>query len=76
MDPSDHHDVQKTYKIFKHRILSYICAQPAAFSFILSLFLIAISLSFLGFYVTEKSDVPDIDAMKVTYGSLGYFWCQ
>lgn len=49
----------------RFRVLDYFVTQPAVFCFVLSLFLIAITLSALGVYVRGREHMPDLDAMKV-----------
>lgn len=50
---------------FGFRILNLIRTQPVTFCFMLSLFLIAITLAALGLYIKGKDNLPDLDAMKV-----------
>ncbi len=47
-------------------ILGYLSREPAIFCFLLSLFLIALTLITLGVYVRGKDHIPDLDAMKVS----------
>lgn len=55
--------------VLQLRVLAYIVSQPAAFLFILSLFLIALCMPFLGVFVKNSSDLPDLDSMRV------WIWC-
>ena len=51
--------------IVKLRIFKYILKQPASFIFIVSLFLIAVTLPLLGVFIASKGELPDLDAMQV-----------
>ena len=48
------------------RVIAYIARQPAPFMFILSLFLISVTLPLVGLYISKVDDLPDLDAMQVT----------
>ena len=51
--------------ILRLRVLAYIARQPAPFMFILSLFLISITLPLVGLYISRVDGLPDLDAMQV-----------
>lgn len=52
--------------ILRLRVLAYIVSQPTPFTFILSLFLIAITLPLVGLYISRTGGLPDLDAMQVS----------
>lgn len=49
----------------KQRTVEYIKNEPPAVCFLLSLFLISLTLVCLGLYVSGEKEVMDLDAMKV-----------
>ena len=51
--------------ILRLRVLAYIARPPAPFMFILSLFLISITLPLVGLYISRVDGLPDLDAMQV-----------
>ena len=57
--------VQGQQSICKIRVVDCVQNRPAVFCFVLSLFLIGITLALLGLYITERDHMPDLDAMKV-----------
>ena len=51
--------------ILRLRVVGYIVRQPTPFTFILSLFLISVTLPLVGLYISRKEGLPDLDAMQV-----------
>ena len=49
------------------RVIAYIVAQPASFLFILSLFLIALCMPPIGWYISSVDNLPDLDSMRVMF---------
>ena len=49
---------------------SYALTQPPVFGFLISLFLIAISLAALGMFVRGREHMPDLEAMQVSTSTL------
>lgn len=63
--------------ILRLRVLAYIARQPAPFMFILSLFLISITLPLVGLYISRVDGLPDLDAMQVgTHHCLSLILCS
>ncbi len=56
--------------VLRLRVLGYIVAQPAAFTFILSLFLLAVCMPAIGRHIISAHQLPDLFAMRVREGSL------
>ena len=54
--------------VLKLRVLAYIIAQPAAFTFILALLLIAASMPPIGSYI-KTHNLPDLFTMRVCHFS-------
>lgn len=53
------------FRVLTLRILFYILKQPPSFIFILTLFVIAVCLPFIGLYIKGDRVLPDLDAMQV-----------
>ena len=47
------------------RILAYVCAQPASFSFILTFIFITTSMPPMATYIRNAAQLPDLDSMRV-----------
>ena len=47
------------------RILAYICAQPASFTFILAFLFITVSMPPMAAIIRHKVQLPDLDTMRV-----------
>ena len=64
--------------VLRLRILAYIVSQPAAFVFIVSLFLIALCMPAIGRYVANADQLPDLFTMRVRniYGVPFVFECR
>ena len=60
--------------ILRLRVLAYIARQPTPFMFILSLFLISITLPLVGLYISRVDGLPDLDAMQVCTCMLNYIF--
>ena len=65
--------------ILRLRVFAYIARQPAPFMFMLSLFLISITLPLMGLYISRVNGLPDLDAMQVCMSNvnknLPNIWC-
>ena len=73
--PERNFDVSKSCFLatfFKSRILGFFWSDPPVFGFILSLLFIAASLAILGVHI-KGGDMPDLDAMKVSYASMVFY---
>lgn len=53
------------WDILTLRILAYICAQPASFTFILAFLFITVSMPPLAAYIRRPAQLPDLDTMRV-----------
>lgn len=56
--------------VLRLRVFAYIAAQPAAFSFIVSLFLIAACMPAIGRYIATSEELPDLFRMRVRLPSV------
>lgn len=48
------------------RVLAYVCAQPASFSFIFSFLIITITMPPMALYIKRSPELPDLDTMRVS----------
>ena len=51
------------------RVLGYVCAQPASFSFILSFLIITLTMPPMALYIKYAPELPDLDTMGVRKGA-------
>ena len=55
------------WDILTLRVLVYVLKQPPSCMFIVTLFVIAGCLPFIGLYISKQPVLPDLDAMQVSY---------
>ena len=52
------------------RIVAYICAQPATFTFIIAFIFITLAMPPMAIYIRHSSELPDLDTMRVSPGTI------
>ena len=53
------------WDVFTLRVLAYVCAQPASFTFIVSFLFITLSMPPMAAYIRHTQQLPDLDTMRV-----------